>query len=166
VPNATRVDLISAGAADFLLTSSIRGDSKINFRQHRPTVFSALCLYGNTGQAPHSTPDNPQRRFAMRVAGQSRRFDLTASYSGLPRTTAPWSGSCHKRPCMNRTGTNEATNRHYLPAQRFTAVGALIASGALWCVAGISAPWRGTLSMLFGEFSLPRGCGRIRALTA
>ena len=40
---------------------------------------------------------------------------------------------------MNRTGTNEATNHRNLLAQRFTAVGALIASGAPWCVAGISA---------------------------
>ena len=40
---------------------------------------------------------------------------------------------------MNRTGTNEATNRRSLLAQRFAAVGALIASGAPWYVAGISA---------------------------
>ncbi len=40
---------------------------------------------------------------------------------------------------MNRTGTNEATNRGSLLAQRFAAVGAPIALGALWCVAGISA---------------------------
>jgi hypothetical protein len=38
---------------------------------------------------------------------------------------------------MNWTGTNEATGG--LLAQRFVAVGALVASGALWCVAGISA---------------------------
>jgi len=43
---------------------------------------------------------------------------------------------------MNRTGTNEATNRGSLLAQRFAAVGALIASGAPWCVAGISAGLR------------------------
>ena len=44
---------------------------------------------------------------------------------------------------MNRTATNEAVNRRNLLSQRFTAVGGVIASGALGCVAGISAGVRG-----------------------
>jgi hypothetical protein len=44
---------------------------------------------------------------------------------------------------MNRTATNEAVNRRNLLSQRFTAAGGVIASGALGCVAGISAGVRG-----------------------
>ena len=81
----------------------------------------------------------------MSQMGQKRRFDLLPATSGLRRTTdiirpARWGPvRANKRPCINRTGTNEATNRRNLLAQRFTAVGALIASGAPCCVAGVSA---------------------------
>jgi len=64
--------------------------------------------------------------------GQKRRLELLPATSGLRRTTdiirpARWGPvRANKRPCINRTGTNEVTNRHNLPAQRFTAVGELI----------------------------------------
>ena len=67
--------------------------------------------------------------------GQKRRFDLLPATSGLRRTTdiirpARWGPvRANKRPCMNRTGTNEAANRRNLSAQRFRSP---------WCVAGIS----------------------------
>ena len=63
-------------------------------------------------------------------------FGSTSNYGH--HQTSPL-GPVNKRPCINRTGTNEAANRHNLLTQGFTAVGALIASGAPWCVAGISA---------------------------